>query len=73
MQSFIHAEYLSVALAKVWARKAFLPSTSALWRLYWKRVEAYGGFGKDFQFLGTERTNGELVMSADLRDERGLA
>lgn len=58
MQSFTYAEYLSLALAKVWGQKAYLPSTAKLWSLYDDRVQDYGGYGRHFQFLGTKRADG---------------
>lgn len=58
MQSFTYAEYLAVALAKVWDDKAKLPSTRELWRLYQDRLDDYGGYSKHFQFLGSKRTDG---------------
>jgi len=60
MQSFTYAEYLSLALAKVWANKAKLPPTKEMWRLYQDRLEDYGGYGKHFQFLGTQRTEANV-------------
>ncbi|KAJ7210168.1 hypothetical protein GGX14DRAFT_565955 [Mycena pura] len=56
MQSFTYSEYLSLALAKVWSRKAILPGTAEMWRTYEKRVEGRGGYGRHLQFLGGERT-----------------
>ncbi|KAJ7837810.1 FAD/NAD(P)-binding domain-containing protein [Mycena olivaceomarginata] len=47
MQSFTYSEYLSLALAKVWSRKAILPGTAELWRIYDRRIKI---------FLGGERT-----------------
>ena len=61
MQSFTYGEYLSLALAKVWDRKAFLPPTQEMWRLYEKRVVDYGGYGRHFQYLGAARTAGKLL------------
>lgn len=58
MQSFTYAEYLSLALAKVWDNKAKLPSTKTMWDLHQKRVDEFGGYGKHFQFLGSQRTHG---------------
>ena len=63
MQSFTYAEYLALALAKVWNSKANIPSTKELWRLYQDRLEDYGGYGKHFQFLGARRSDGALKMS----------
>ena len=57
-QSFVYAEYLSLAMAKVWAGKADLPSTTELWRRYDKDVKDRGGYGKNFQFLSDERYKG---------------
>ena len=58
MQSFVYAEFLSLAMAKVWGGKADLPNTAELWRRYDEVVKDRGGYGKHFQFLGTERTRG---------------
>jgi hypothetical protein len=60
MQSETYAEYLSLALAKVWDNKAKLPSTEEMWRLHWARVDEYGGYGKHFQYLGVQGTDGEF-------------
>lgn len=59
MQSFTYAEYLSLALAKVWDNKAKLPSTKTMWDLHQKRVDDFGGYGKHFQYLGSLRTHGQ--------------
>ncbi|KAJ7916152.1 hypothetical protein B0H13DRAFT_2450673 [Mycena leptocephala] len=56
MQSFTYSEYLSLALAKVWSKKAVLPGTAEMWRIYEQRVNDRGGYGRHFQFLGAERT-----------------
>ncbi|KAJ6617506.1 hypothetical protein B0H10DRAFT_2032715 [Mycena sp. CBHHK59/15] len=56
MQSFTYSEYLSLALAKIWSRKAILPGTAELWRIYEQRVQDRGGYGRHLQFLGAERT-----------------
>ncbi|KAJ7318218.1 hypothetical protein DFH08DRAFT_790119 [Mycena albidolilacea] len=56
MQSFTYSEYLSLALAKVWSRKAILPGTAELWRIYDRRVKDREGYGRHLQFLGGERT-----------------
>jgi hypothetical protein len=63
MQCFTYAEYLALALTKVWNHKANIPSTKELWRLYQDRLEDYGGYGKHFQFLGVRRSDGALKMS----------
>jgi hypothetical protein len=52
--SFIYPEYPSLAMVKVWAGKADLPSTTELWRRYDKDVKDRGGYGKHFQ----SRANG---------------
>jgi len=49
--SFIYPEYVSLAIAKVWAGKADLPCTAEIWRRCEKVVEGRGGYGKDFQLL----------------------
>ena len=59
---FIYPEYLSLAIAKVWAGKADLPSTTELWRRYDKSVKDRGGYGKYFQ-LGTKGTRGKFSFS----------
>jgi hypothetical protein len=58
--TFVYAEYLSLALAKVWANKAKLPPAKEMWGLYQDRLEDYGGYGKYFQYLGMRRLNGEF-------------
>ena len=58
--SFTYPEYLSLAMAKVWAGKADLPSTTELWRRYDKFVKDRGGYGKKFNFLDTTRMKGKL-------------
>ncbi|KAJ7768124.1 hypothetical protein DFH07DRAFT_915447 [Mycena maculata] len=57
MQSFTYAEYLSLALAKVWSRKAVLPGQATLWRKYEQRVAERGGYGRHLHFLGADRTS----------------
>ncbi|KAJ7862518.1 hypothetical protein B0H14DRAFT_3107725 [Mycena olivaceomarginata] len=54
-QTFTYAEYLSLALAKIWANKATLPSTSTMWRKYEQRVRERGGYGRHLHFLGAGR------------------
>ena len=58
MQTFTYAEYQSLALAKVWTQTAFLPNEEELWRRQNERVARKGGYGKYFQFLGSEGTDG---------------
>ncbi|KAJ7723278.1 hypothetical protein DFH07DRAFT_971626 [Mycena maculata] len=60
MQSFTYSEYLSLALAKVWSRRAILPGTANLWRKYERRVQDRGGYGRHLQFLGNERTSANI-------------
>ncbi|GLB43675.1 putative pyridine nucleotide-disulphide oxidoreductase [Lyophyllum shimeji] len=57
MQSFTYAEYIGVALTKVWANKARIPATPELWRRQRAHVKELGGYGRHFQFLGSERTD----------------
>ncbi|KAH9942804.1 hypothetical protein B0H21DRAFT_513589 [Amylocystis lapponica] len=57
VQPFTYGEYLSAALAKVWAEKAFLPSAEEMWRTYAERVEDRGGYGRYLQFLGPKRAD----------------
>ena len=59
-QLFTCAEYVSLAMAKVWAGKADLPCTAELWHRYDEVVIDRGGYGKQFQFLGAERTKGKF-------------
>jgi hypothetical protein len=66
MQSFTYAEYLLLAMAKVWAGKADLPNTTELWRRYDKVVKDRGGYRKKFQSLGPEGTKGSLVLAFSL-------
>ncbi|KAF5309802.1 hypothetical protein D9611_013586 [Ephemerocybe angulata] len=60
MQSFTYAEFVSLAAAKVWSGAADFPNTSALWAWYDKAVVDRLGFGRQFQFYGTERTQDAL-------------
>ncbi|EAU87107.2 hypothetical protein CC1G_05796 [Coprinopsis cinerea okayama7 len=60
MQSFTYAEFVSLAAAKVWSGKADLPNTAALWAAYDETVKDRLGYGRHFQFLGTERTKASL-------------
>ncbi|KAJ7062017.1 FAD/NAD(P)-binding domain-containing protein [Mycena amicta] len=60
MQSFTYAEYLSLALAKVWSHKAVLPRTEELWQIYDKRIRERGGYGRHLQFLGADRTTDRI-------------
>lgn len=62
MQSFTYAEFVSLAAAKVWSRTASLPDTSRMWDWYDKAVIDRLGFGRQFQFYGTERTQGTTSM-----------
>lgn len=64
MRSFTYAEYLALALAKVWDNKAKLPSTETMWDLHWKRVNRYGGYVKHFQFLGIEVAHGQFSWTS---------
>lgn len=67
MQSFVYAEYLALALGKVWGDKAKLPSYEEQWRLHRERVHTQGGYGRHFQFLGATRTaGGEFHSNAHL-------
>lgn len=66
MQSFVYAEYLSLALAKVWSNTAKLPSAEEQWRLHRERIERQGGYGRHFQFLGAKRTDGESFIGVFL-------
>jgi len=55
IQSFTYAEFVSLAIAKVWSRTADLPSCSEMWKLYDKSYEIRGGYSKNFQFLGAQK------------------
>jgi hypothetical protein len=70
MQSETYAEYLSLALAKVWDNKAKLPSTEEMWRLHRARVDEDGGYGKHFQYLGVQGTDGELRILQVCRSKK---
>lgn len=52
IQNFKYAEYIAVALSKIWGNKATIPSVPLLWELNERRVSDKGGYGKYFQFLG---------------------
>ena len=54
MQTFTYAEFVSLAIAKVWSQTADLPPTDELWRRYAEVYKARKGYGRHFQFLGTE-------------------
>ncbi|KIM37614.1 hypothetical protein M413DRAFT_421803 [Hebeloma cylindrosporum] len=56
MQSFTYAEFVSLAIAKVWSRKADFPPIQELWRHYGEVYKERKGYGRHFQFLGTEGT-----------------
>ncbi|KAF7324910.1 Dimethylaniline monooxygenase [Mycena kentingensis (nom. inval.)] len=72
MQSFTYSEYLSLALAKVWSRRAVLPKTEELWRIYEQRIHDRGGYGRHLQFLGIERTSARIrFFVAWLNDAAG--
>ena len=60
--AFTFAEYLSLAIAKVWAGKADLPNTTELWRRYDKSVKDRGGYGKVFQFLDAKQMKGNIFF-----------
>jgi len=53
--SFTYPEYISLAIAKVWAGKADLPCTAELWRRYDKVVKDRDGYSKNFQKLDGDR------------------
>ena len=57
---FNYPEYLSLAIAKVWAGKADLPCTAELWRRYDKDVKDRGGYSKYFQILDADRRDGKF-------------
>ncbi|CAA7263583.1 unnamed protein product [Cyclocybe aegerita] len=56
MQSFTYAEFLSLAIAKIWSGKADFPSTATLWKKYAEVYKERRGYGRHFQFLGAVRT-----------------
>ena len=60
MQSFTYAEFVSLAIAKVWSGTADLPSRSELWHLYDQLYKSRGGYSKNFQFLGARGTTEHL-------------
>ncbi|KAJ7578058.1 hypothetical protein C8J56DRAFT_1112899 [Mycena floridula] len=53
MASFTYEEYTALALAKVWAGRAQLAPTEELWKFHEAVVHDRGGYGKQFQFLGS--------------------
>jgi hypothetical protein len=57
MQSFTYSEFTSLALAKVWAGRARLPSRAEMWRRHEETVKERGGYGKHYLFLGGERVS----------------
>lgn len=59
MQSFTYAEFVSLAAAKVWSGTADFPNKNAQWAWFDKAVEDRLGFGRQFQFYGVQRTQGE--------------
>jgi hypothetical protein len=63
MQSFTYAEFVSLAIAKIWSGKADFPSTSELWRRYYELYVERKGYGRHFQFLGAVKTRGELLFA----------
>lgn len=60
MQSFTYAEFVSLAIAKIWSGKADFPSTSELWRRYYQLYQERKGYGRHFQWLGADKTRGEF-------------
>ena len=64
--SFTYPEYPSLAISKVWAGKADLPSTTELWRRYDKVVKDRGGYGKYFQFLSDEQFKSKIFVFTSL-------
>ena len=62
IQSFVYAEFLSLAMAKVWGGKADLPNTAELWRRYDENVKDRGGYGKKFQLLDADRMKGKILL-----------
>lgn len=62
IQTFVYAEYLSVAAAKVWKGLAKLPTRTEMWKLYWDRVAERGGHGKAFQLLGEKKSAGKYCL-----------
>ncbi|KAK7049894.1 hypothetical protein VNI00_005324 [Paramarasmius palmivorus] len=61
MQSFQYGEFAALALAKIWAGHAKLPSKSEMWRKHEERVRDEGGYGKHFMFLGTVKNEARLT------------
>ena len=64
--SFTYPEYLSLAIAKVWAGKADLPCTAELWRRYDKVVKDRDGYSKKFQSLDADRMNSKFLFQLAL-------
>jgi len=61
MQSFVYAEFTSLAISKVWAGQAHLPPRGTLWKMYRERVKNIG-YGRQLQYLGVKRTDGMLIQ-----------
>ncbi|KAG5639995.1 hypothetical protein DXG03_001891, partial [Asterophora parasitica] len=60
LQSFTYAEYVAVALSKVWAGLAHLPNSEELWRRQAERVEALKGYGRHFQYVGGDKSKKQI-------------
>ena len=61
MQSFTHGEFVSLAIAKVWSRTADFPPIHELWQQYAEVHKARKGYGRHFQYLGTEGTRSKYT------------
>ena len=53
-----YAEYVAVALSKVWGNQAKIPPTPQLWKWLEERVVKYGGYNKYLRNLGIIFTDG---------------
>ena len=61
MQTFTYGEFVSLAIAKVWSRTADFPSIHELWQRYAEVYTARKGYGRHFQYLGTEGTRSKCT------------
>ncbi|KAF9240424.1 hypothetical protein BU15DRAFT_45765 [Melanogaster broomeanus] len=59
-QPFSYSDYICLALAKVWSNTAKLPSSQTMWKMHDELVEDRGGYSKNLQFLGPERSTDNI-------------
>ena len=61
LQSFTYSEFVALAIAKVWSRTVDFPPIHELWQRYAEVYKARKGYGKRFQYLGTEGTRSKYT------------